>query len=189
MKHLRFVLPTVALLGLLGAYTVTSHHSPAPKPVRVASAALAFDDTLQEQRLLRASRSRLYLAAVAPIHRSTSVVHPTARVVTIRSRPATRRADLPSNPQPVHKAVDGALHDITEYCDTGSRNAAGRWPQPGDVAVIDRSIPFGTHVYIEGVGNFVVEDWIGHGSEFDIFTHSCAAADAFGRQHHRVFLS
>lgn len=54
------------------------------------------------------------------------------------------------------------------------------------VAVIDRSIPFGTQVYIAGLGTYTVEDWIGHGSEFDIFTHSCAEANRFGRQHRRV---
>lgn len=86
----------------------------------------------------------------------------------------------------VAPAVTGVLHDITEYCDTGSTTASGKWPQPGMVAVMDRSIPFGTRVVIDGIGTFVVEDWIGHGSEFDIFTHSCSAADRFGRQHRAV---
>lgn len=72
------------------------------------------------------------------------------------------------------------------YCDTGSRTASGVWPEPGMVAVIDRSIPFGTRVAIDGMGTYTVEDWIGHGSEFDIFTHSCRAADIFGRRHLRV---
>ena len=72
------------------------------------------------------------------------------------------------------------------YCDTGNRTASGKWPEPGMVATISRSIPFGTHLYIEGIGEFVVEDRIGHGSEFDIFTHSCAEANRFGRQHRHV---
>lgn len=72
------------------------------------------------------------------------------------------------------------------YCDTGSRTASGKWPEPGMVATMSRSIPFGTRVQIEGLGTYTVEDRIGHGSEFDIFTHSCGEADRFGRQHRRV---
>lgn len=56
------------------------------------------------------------------------------------------------------------------------------------VATIRRDIPFGTQVTIDGIGTFTVEDRIGHSSEFDIFTHSCAAAERFGRQHRRVQL-
>lgn len=82
--------------------------------------------------------------------------------------------------------------DITEYCATGSRNAAGRWPQIGDVAVLDRSIPFGTRVHIEGLGDYVVEDWVGYGTDFDIYAGGggdCEAhASAFGRHHLRVYI-
>lgn len=78
------------------------------------------------------------------------------------------------------------LHDITMYCDTGSRTASGKWPEPGMVATISRSIPFGTRVVIEGLGTYTVEDRIGHGSEFDLFTHSCAEAERFGRKHRHV---
>lgn len=80
----------------------------------------------------------------------------------------------------------GSVHDITMYCPTGSRTASGKWPTVGMVATISRSIPFGTRVLIDGLGEFTVEDRIGHGSEFDIFTPSCAEADRFGRQHRRV---
>lgn len=78
------------------------------------------------------------------------------------------------------------LHDVTKYCPTGNTTASGKQPRVGMVATISRSIPFGTHVFIEGLGEFVVEDRIGHGSEFDIFTNSCAEANRFGRQHRRV---
>lgn len=81
---------------------------------------------------------------------------------------------------------DGAVHDITMYCPTGNTTASGKWPRRGMVATISRAIPFGTRVSIEGLGEFVVEDRIGHGSEFDIFTPSCGEADRFGRKHRRV---
>lgn len=75
------------------------------------------------------------------------------------------------------------------YCATGSHNAAGRWPQIGDVAVLDRSIPFGTRVHISGLGDYVVEDWVGYGTDFDIYggAGNCESnASTFGRQRHLV---
>lgn len=59
------------------------------------------------------------------------------------------------------------------------------------VAVLDRGIPFGTRVRIEGMGTYVVEDWIGHGSQFDIYDGraGCEARAAnFGRQHRQVWI-
>lgn len=80
----------------------------------------------------------------------------------------------------------GGTRDITMYCPTGNRTASGKWPRPGMVATISRSIPFGTRVLIEGLGEFVVEDRIGSGSQFDIYSPSCDEARRFGRQHRRV---
>src|SRR5689334_13657127 len=48
--------------------------------------------------------------------------------------------------RPALHVVEGVYADTTMYCATGNRNAAGQWPQLGDVAVMDRSIPFGTRV-------------------------------------------
>lgn len=78
------------------------------------------------------------------------------------------------------------VRDITMYCPTGNRTASGKWPTVGMVATLSRSIPFGTHIRIDGLGEYVVEDRIGHGSEFDIFTPSCSEADRFGREHRVV---
>lgn len=83
-------------------------------------------------------------------------------------------------------AFSGGLREITMYCPTGNSTASGKTPRRGMVATISRAIPFGTRVLIEGIGEFVVEDRIGHGSEFDIFTPSCAEADRFGRHRARV---
>lgn len=113
-------------------------------------------------------------------------------------RPSKRfRNPAKATPRPVSDHVRrgrpagvAALNaDVTAYCATGSRNAAGRWPQLGDVAVRDRSIPFGTHVLIDG-RNFVVEDWIGSGSDFDLYFGAGPDCErralAFGRRHERV---
>lgn len=80
----------------------------------------------------------------------------------------------------------GGLRDITMYCPTGNRTASGKWPARGMVATLSRTIPFGTRISIEGLGEYVVEDRIGHSSEFDIFTPSCGEARRFGRRHLRV---
>lgn len=127
-----------------------------------------------------------------------------ASVVPLRASRAQERQPLP----PVNRAVSprkarhdprgvrgarpagvSGLSDVTMYCPTGNRNAAGRWPRIGDVAVLDRRIRFGTRLLIAG-RRYVVEDWIGSGSQFDIFGGDNAGCEsralAFGRQHLRV---
>jgi hypothetical protein len=107
-----------------------------------------------------------------------------ARMTSEGATPHPRRAPVrrgPSRPAP-----GSGLSDVTMYCATGNRNAAGRWPRLGDVAVFDRSIRFGTRLLIAG-RRYLVEDWIGSGSQFDIFggdDDGCEhRALTFGRQH------
>jgi 3D (Asp-Asp-Asp) domain-containing protein len=66
--------------------------------------------------------------------------------------------------------------------------ASGKQTYSGAVATLDRGIRFGTRVRIEGLGIFIVEDRIGHGSEFDVWLSSCSEARQFGRKHRRVYL-
>lgn len=103
-----------------------------------------------------------------------------------RSRGAGTRVPSIQRSVAQPRMYSDGLHDITMYCPTGNSTASGKTPQRGMVATISRSIPFGTHILIEGYGEYIVEDRIGHGSEFDIFTPSCAEADRFGRKHARV---
>lgn len=79
----------------------------------------------------------------------------------------------------------GALHKITMYCING-RTASGKATSSGMVATRDRNIPFGTKIVIDGLGTFTVEDRIGYGSEYDIWTPSCSTAISFGRKFRRV---
>lgn len=136
--------------------------SPSPSPVPVVVPVTP--SRAPSPRATRAARSR-------------PLPSPSARRLSVRPQ---RHAQV------VEKKAAGNVRDITMYCDTGSRTASGKWPEPGMVATISRSIPFGTPVHIDGLGTYTVEDHIGHGSEFDIFTHSCAEANRFGRQHRRV---
>lgn len=60
---------------------------------------------------------------------------------------------------------------VTAYTHTGNRTASGTWPKVGRTCAGPRWIPFGTRVYIQGVGWRVVEDrtHIRFNGRFDIF--------------------
>lgn len=74
------------------------------------------------------------------------------------------------------------------YCLSGTM-ADGQPVHRGAVATLDRSIPFGAHVVIPGLGTFVVEDRVGWGTDFDVWTPSCATADRWGRHRLQVAVS
>lgn len=81
----------------------------------------------------------------------------------------------------------GQLLDVTAYCWTGSRTASGQWPRVGIAA--GNIWPIGTVLDVQGVGQVVIEDRIGHGSQLDIHMgrDGCdARADQFGRRQLRV---
>jgi 3D (Asp-Asp-Asp) domain-containing protein len=78
--------------------------------------------------------------------------------------------------------------DVTMYCLSGTM-ADGQPVHSGAVATLDRSIPFGAHVVIPGLGTFTVEDRIGYGSNFDVWTASCATAIGWGRHTLNVTIS
>lgn len=95
------------------------------------------------------------------------------------------RARHPSpKPRATRQARSGALlgmQDITAYCVRGTM-ASGKQTYRGAVATISRSYAFGTRVRIGDLGVFVVEDRIGHSSQWDIWFSSCAEARQFGRR-------
>lgn len=49
-------------------------------------------------------------------------------------------------------------------------------------------LPFGTRIYIEGVGDFVIEDRIGVDSRIDIFLGDVETCKQFGVQSHNVYI-
>ena len=68
---------------------------------------------------------------------------------------------------------------VTCYRDTGTM-ANGNYTRPGSVASSDRTIPFGTRINIQGIGNFTVEDrtaaWVDakfRFPTFDIWSEDC----------------
>lgn len=133
------------------------------------------------------SRRLVLVQSAAPVPVIPAAVRARATSRGERRRPLPRAVPRPRGT--VLARGDGRLADTTMYCSTGNRNAAGRWPKLGDVAVLDRSIPFGTRVLIAG-NTYYVEDWIGWGSDFDIYGGNDAGCEQralnYGRRHLRV---
>ena len=83
----------------------------------------------------------------------------------------------------------------TAYTYTGNKTASGVWPVAGRTAACclasDKGCqdqnPFGTRVWIEGIGGRVCEDLIGHSSELDIFMDTKGEALRYGRRRVRVW--
>lgn len=101
-------------------------------------------------------------------HTPTPQIQPVASVLTTTMTKAT----LPPDFDPVGPTVRAR---ITQYGWTGNRTASGKWPAHGMVAVSDRSIPFGTEIWI-GWEKYIVEDytalWVHkkHGFTVDIYS-------------------
>lgn len=158
---LALVVTTVA------SVTVLSHHHRRPHPV-----ALALVPPLP--LTVRASRGEPRLPLL-----------PVRTVPSSGAQGATRHHVRPSRPA----GAAAHLLSVTAYCKTGSRTASGTWPQIGDAAVLNRSIPFGTRLQVDG--NVVtVRDWVGHGADVDLFFGNDAGCEqralTFGRKRLRV---
>ena len=84
---------------------------------------------------------------------------------------------------------------ITAYCGcpeccgswSGSPTASGAWPTEG-WTVACGSLPFGSVVYIEGLGTRCVEDRGVYGDWIDVYFDDHNAADSFGMQSLEVYL-
>lgn len=84
---------------------------------------------------------------------------------------------------------------ITAYCGcsqccgswSGSPTASGAWPSEG-WTVACGSLPFGSIVYIEGLGTRCVEDRGVYGDWIDVYFDDHDAADSFGMQSLEVYL-
>lgn len=118
-------------------------------------------------------------------HHRETVYKPTVVATVVVTAPTPAPHVVVTAPTAVPRVAAGELHDITMYCDHGTM-ADGQQTHLGVVATIRRDIPFGTTVSIEGLGTYVVEDRIGLGSEFDIWTSACSTANDFGRHRLRV---
>lgn len=77
---------------------------------------------------------------------------------------------------------------VTAYTWTGDRTASGHWPAAGITVAAPRSVPLGTRVWIEGVGQRVVQDRMHRRfpDRWDIYLPSRREALQFGRRTLRV---
>ena len=101
-----------------------------------------------------------------------------------RQRRAAQVAQTYSEPAPVQTdtapSQDGYLgtYRCTGYVATGNACASGVMPESG-VTIASNSLPMGTRVYIEGIGERVVQDTGGMSSNvIDVFVDSTSEAYA-----------
>lgn len=102
-----------------------------------------------------------------------------------KQRLAEMRANR-SGPSGSWAGVGGVL--LTAYEWTGDPCANGNWPTPG-YTVASNDYPLGTRIYIEGLGEFVVEDTGGMGSGvIDIYMGDVETCIQFGVQSGNVYV-
>lgn len=80
---------------------------------------------------------------------------------------------------------------LTAYYATGNPTASGAWPEV-NVTVAHNSLPFGTELYIEGLGFWTVQDRgpASLGTEWcDLYLGDYGTCVAFGSQHRNVWIT
>ncbi len=79
-------------------------------------------------------------------------------------------------------------YQLTAYIATGNRCASGVWPTCNHTVACN-TIPMGTRIYIEGYGEYVVEDTGGMGGGvIDIFVSDYGTAIQFGRRTAEIYI-
>jgi len=73
---------------------------------------------------------------------------------------------------------------VTAYTHTGQKTASGTWPKEGRTVAGPRSVPFGTVVWIDGIGERIVEDRTNSrfDGRYDVFMESQADCLEWGIQ-------
>lgn len=91
---------------------------------------------------------------------------------------------------PTESVASGSIgsYELTAYTWTGNTCANGEYPTDG-VTIASNTLPLGTRVYIEGLGERVVQDTGGMGSGvIDVYMDSYDACIQFGRQNAEVYV-
>ena len=79
-------------------------------------------------------------------------------------------------------------YQLTAYIATGNRCASGVYPTVNHTVACN-SLPLGTRIYIEGYGEYVVEDTGGmSGGVIDVFVSDYGSAIQFGRRSANVYV-
>lgn len=89
-------------------------------------------------------------------------------------------------------AVDGMTYmgtwEISAYEWSDQPCANGNWPTVMHTCAFNE-VPFGTTVYVDGLGYFVNEDICGTPGRLDIFLGDIGDCKQFGIQHHDVYIA
>lgn len=92
-------------------------------------------------------------------------------------------------------ATHARTYTVTAYCPCGTccgapgrRTASGAVPKAGVTIAAPRSIPFGTRLYVEGLGWRVVQDRLArrYDNRIDVFVNNHQTALTFGKQRKQV---
>ncbi|SEQ01677.1 3D (Asp-Asp-Asp) domain-containing protein [Lachnospiraceae bacterium NE2001] len=104
----------------------------------------------------------------------------------IQAETSLDRVAKNSQNAPKGKFIGG--YELTAYIATGNRCASGVYPSVNHTVACN-SIPLGTKIYIEGYGEYVVEDTGGMaGNVIDIFVADYGSAIQFGRRTANVYV-
>ena len=105
-------------------------------------------------------------------------------------------SSAPSKVSPMFGQATAESYTVTAYCPckvccgqwAGGPTASGKMPVAGITVAGPRSIPFGTRVWIEGVGERVVQDRLArkYDGRFDVFFASHKEALRFGKRQLKV---
>jgi 3D (Asp-Asp-Asp) domain-containing protein len=89
-------------------------------------------------------------------------------------------------------SAEPQVYEVTAYCPcrvccgkwSGGPTASGKMPKQGVTCAAPRRIPFGTRLWIEGVGVRVVQDRLSpkFDSRIDVFFRTHAEAKKFGKR-------
>ena len=97
-------------------------------------------------------------------------------------------SDINDKEEPIPNKVYIGTYELTAYIATGNPCASGVYPTVNHTVACN-SLPMGTKIYIEGLGEFVVEDTGGmSGGVIDIFVPDYGAAVQFGRRSADVYI-
>ena len=101
------------------------------------------------------------------------------------------------DPVPEFNGYYGTAY-ITAYCPgscccgqwAGSHTSSGTVPTAGRTVACN-DLPAGTHIYIEGMGEYIVEDtgWSPYSPWIDVFFNTHAEAEQFGMQMREVWIA
>lgn len=90
-----------------------------------------------------------------------------------------------SKPKESNKRYYGVFELTAYYNVNNCRTASGTWPTAGRTIAM-KGVPMGTHVYIEGVGERIVEDTGGFSPNcIDVFYNTYNECVQFGRKYNR----